>query len=268
LLQDLDNDPSLKEMIGSDDRQLRTSSEYPWRAVGVALVHPDINDATPHYYGSGFMVGPRHVLTAAHVVSDDGNSLNPVRAAPAARGEGYSGNRWPWNRRIVQGYYWPNGWNGGNLSTDARYDYAVLILLDSTSSPGWIGFAYNTVSWTDFWNYHTAGYPGRYNESGGFNYCTASPLADGRCGGYMYYEYAQVRSVFPGHFYHRHDIQPGQSGSPIYRISQNGNRFAYGIVSRGGAGFNIAHRIRSGSFDSICNWIAANPSTHFTNVSC
>lgn len=259
-LHEKSSDHPLKAIVGSDNRTLITSAAYPWRAVGVALINPNSNTIR----GSGAMVGPRHVLTAAHVITDDGNasSLSPVRAAPAARGEGYSGNRWPFDRRFVQWYYWPNGWDGGNLSTDARYDYAVLILSDINWSPGWVGFGYQTTTWLDYSNFNTAGYPG--NNYG----CVDSPLSSGECGGYMYRQFAQVRSVFPGHFYHRFDTHRGQSGSPIYWSNGNTSRVIYGVHSRSGGGYNIAHRIRSGSFNSICNWIEANPSSHFTNVSC
>jgi hypothetical protein len=70
-------------VYGSDDRQAFYPSGYPWRCIGRVFVY---KDGSPWWssYGSGALVGRRHVLTAAHV---------------APWGEAN------WGMRFVPGYY-------------------------------------------------------------------------------------------------------------------------------------------------------------------
>lgn len=249
-----------RSILGGDGRQLITSSAYPWRAVGVGLYRP----GSSNIRGSGAMVGPRHVLTAAHVINGNGSpeSLIPVVAAPGARGEGYPGNRWPFGRRYVQWYYWPKGWGRHSGLAEIRYDYALLILDDLNVSPGWVRFGYQSTTWMDYSDFNTAGYPGNNYQ------CSASPPStNGKCGGYMYRQFERVNAVFPGHFYHKFDVQKGQSGSPVY-WSNDSTRIIYGIITDSGSISNLGCRLRRGNFDALCSWISENPSSYFDNVSC
>jgi V8-like Glu-specific endopeptidase len=49
------------EMIGNDDRQFYSDNRYPWGCVCRIM-------RNGQFSGSGMIVGPRHVLTASHVV--------------------------------------------------------------------------------------------------------------------------------------------------------------------------------------------------------
>jgi len=55
-------------VFGSDDRKAYYPSGYPWQCIGRVFTW---RDTTPpnswSFYGSGVLVGPRHVLTAAHI---------------------------------------------------------------------------------------------------------------------------------------------------------------------------------------------------------
>ena len=253
-------DDVAKVIKGHDGRRLVTSSAYPWRAAGVGI----FESGSQFIRGSGCMIGPRHVLTAAHVVNGSGTeaSLIKVVAAPGARGFNYTGARYPYGRRQVQWYYWPHGWRGGKGLSSLRYDYALLVLEDLPVSPGWLRFGYQSATWTDYRYFNTAGYPGT-------NFvCADSPLGGAsHCGGYMYRQYERVTAVFPGYFYHAFDISKGQSGSPVYWYDGK-TRIVYGMINAEGLTTNLGHRIREGSYNSLCSWISGFPSEHFPNVQC
>ena len=253
------------QLYDSDGRTLVTSSDTPWRQVGVRIESdcPNCTSTTdPAPLCSGAAVGPRHILTAAHCVKHESFGTRWVTASPAGRGSGYSGNKYPFGRRDVVGRVWPQAWSGEETAS-AYYDYAILILDDINWSPGWIGFGTQSAIDLDFRDINSAGYPGRSNT------CAASPTGDGKCSGYMYRQFETTKSVTAGAIYHRHDTQGGNSGMPLYDdYSSNDSRIVRGVHHGVYAGENAAHRIRSGSYDLICSTIKGNPSSYFTYGGC
>ncbi|WP_235082954.1 trypsin-like serine peptidase [Chlorogloeopsis fritschii PCC 9212] len=224
---------------GSDGRQLRTSANWAWRAVGVSLRLPDDLDFS---ICSGSMIAPRVVLTSAHCVSPDGKSLRSRRAAPAARGESYTGNKFPFGTRFVEWYVWPSKWKGQDT---ARYDYAMLILRDINWSPGWVFVG--TKSNIAYASHNTAGYPSNNN-----NCQDAPPSANGKCDGFMYRQYERIRTAGYGYFFHEFDTNDGQSGSPIYEYQEPTFRKVFGVNEGSVGRYNTATRINKSSFGLIC----------------
>lgn len=265
-------------IAGSDDRDLVTSSGSPWRKVGVALLRrDDSNINSPDGWaggGSGAFIGPRAVLTAAHVVVGDGDDAKPriLAVAPAKRGASWSGEtppangvfsneKYPWGLRRVKWYFWAEDFEPGEF----RYDYALVILRDLTWSPGNVRFGYQSTTWLDYRGYNMAGYPGNDEP------CKHSPDDDGKCGGYLYKNYGNITAVGKWAGVHYIDTQPGMSGGPVYHLEEEIDRrtiYLINVAECDNSDCGMAKRLRKGSYRTLCGWIDVFPSAHFSNIEC
>lgn len=267
-------DPLNDGIHGSDQRAPVTSASYPTRATGVlALSRTGSGNhwAGPVPWirrGSATMVGPRAVLTNAHVMLNGNSNPRVTGFGPAARGfswssdpdpgPGRANSKFPYGIRRTSWYYWPSGFDGG-----VKYDYAIAILEDFNWSPGHIRIGYQGTSWLDFKNGWTArGYPG--------GSCANSFDGDGACGGYMYSILGQTRGAYTNYVEHWLDTKPGQSGSGMY-ITNGNDRVLYLINTgecSGARDCGYAKRLRSGSYSTICSWVNSFPSSHFPPPDC
>lgn len=255
--------------FGSDSRELLTSDQFPWSAVAVAVM--DRNDNSGAYsgcVGSAVMIGPRAALTVAHNFSENGSEHTRRGVAPARRGvswsddtapgEGLGNSKYPHGVRRVKWYLWPQGWDGDSN----RYDYGVLILWDQPYMPGYIRCGSRAVSDLDYNNANLTGYP-LVDKI-----CVASPLPNGHCNCYAYFEYGETTSGGANLIYHQMDAQEGQSGAPLYWYEGDERRVVY-MLHKGSEGdYAYAKRIRGGNYDSICEWRGDFPSAHYENPEC
>jgi V8-like Glu-specific endopeptidase len=182
-----------------DTRYAFTDTAFPWRTCGRV--------ATPGGSASGVMIGPRHMMTASHIVPwlGDGGSdwitFTPLQYDTSEPfGSAYA----------TRVYYWRQGSDADGIdSQEAAFDYVVCVLNTRLGeSVGWMG----SRTYSDDWNgqavWGHVGYP--------FDIGSASrPVYHGD--GIMD---STVPESLGGHdavrVVHRNDAVDGQSGGPYF----------------------------------------------------
>jgi hypothetical protein len=192
-----------RTIFGTDDRVVFQDTTYPWRTTGKVR--------TAAGWGSGTMIGRRHVLTASHVVNwnrDAAGNIGWVTFTP-----GYFDGRGPWGELVVDEVLsWVQ--NPGTLTDQqTAFDYVVLVLRDPIGDTiGFAGHRTYQASWNGGAFWQCVGYAG--NLAGG-----ERPAYQG--GGTVSSEQDFTMDVggtvltgaVLGHF---NDFTPGQSGGPAW----------------------------------------------------
>lgn len=188
-----------RTIFGTDDRILFNDQSFPWRTTGKVRRA----GAT----GSGTIIGPRHVLTASHVVNwqRDGNgNIGWITFTP-----GYFDGAGPWGEiAATQVIAWQEV-SGPLSDQQTAFDYAILVMAERIGDNlGFAGFRTYDGGWNggSFWQY--VGYPGELSSGerpafqGG---CVVSSVGQETLGG--------NDGFVLGHF---NEFTPGQSGGSAW----------------------------------------------------
>jgi len=142
-------------IFDTDDRYLFQDTSFPWRTTGKVL--------TAGGWGSGTTIGPRHVLTASHVVNWDRDRDGNVGWATFT--PGYFDGRGPWGEIAAEEViFWEEA--PGQLSDqETAFDYVVLVMAERIGETvGYPGYRRYEDDWNGeaVWQY--TGYPGELSS--------------------------------------------------------------------------------------------------------
>jgi len=188
-------------VFSPDERYVFSDTSFPWCTCG--LVETGAGN------GSGVMIGPRHLMTASHVINWGlNNTAGWLRFTPL-----YFDGSAPFGLTYGTRIYW---WlkvdtDGDGLigSTETAFDYVVVVLdrrLGDTT--GWMGSRGYNTAWNggNYWAH--IGYPG--DIAGG-----QRPTFIG----YQDFDDTFEESTMSRDSYgikHKIDVWPGQSGGPYF----------------------------------------------------
>lgn len=241
-----------KSVIGTDDRRRVTNTtEFPWRAIcHLSMVAANGNG----YRGTGFLVGPRTVLTNGHMVfgASDGGFAREITVTPGQR-QDYAGG--PVTRPYGSQTSRDLRTNTQYASTESsEYDYAAVILSEpfagiSTYMPLVFDESPSSVN--------LAGYPGQVGSD-------TNTMA-------LWHSYSSVAAVESRVVRYTADSSGGNSGGPVWVFDgATGSRRVVAIHAFGGSTTNGGPRLISSNRDLIMQWVgggtggSTNPPTNPT----
>lgn len=205
-----------------DTRSVIFDTTYPWRTCGRV--------ATPGGWGSGVMIGRRHMMTASHVVpwladgSSDWITFTPMQYDTSTPfGSAY----------VIRVYCWQrvNGADGIQ-SNEAAFDYVVCVLSTNMGdSVGWMGSRGYSSDWNGLVRWAHIGYPSDIG-SGVRPVYTTNGVMDSTVS-----ESSGGRNSF--RVMHRNDIMTGQSGGPYFGW-WSGENFPRVIASQSAENWGMA----------------------------
>jgi glutamyl endopeptidase len=232
---------ALESLIGADDRQRVTDTELtPWRRICSLQMRGRMGTGI---IGTGWLVGPRTVITAGHCVySQDffGGWATEITVIP-----GRNGTHEPFGRTISEDFSSTDRWV---RERDPDFDIGCIHLNEPVGeTAGWFGFA--TLPADDLQDYliNVSGYPGDLGN-----------------GTQLYTHRNRILRVTEQRIYYDVDSYAGESGGPAWIIESDNAAptvvgiHAYGITGTPaalGITANSAPRITSDIFEQIEAWV-------------
>jgi V8-like Glu-specific endopeptidase len=183
-------------IFGDDDRRVFNDTSYPFSTLGYVQ--------TSKTTGSGVMVGPRHMLTASHLIdwANGGGWLtfSPMQFDTSEPFGEVAGTR-VYYRDKVRGTIGPH---------EGRRDYACVVLSERIGElTGWMGTRIYRRRWDDDDLWGHMGYPA---DIGLIRPTWEGPVSLDRLG-------PRIRAA---RMRHSADVTGGQSGGPFYGIWDDG----------------------------------------------
>lgn len=219
-------------VIGEDDRvRINNTTTYPWRTICSLLI--TAKDGS-RWIGTGWLVGPRTVITAGHVVyiHNRGGWVKSIEVIP-----GRNGASRPYGSCVATNFRSVKGWTKNNKRS---HDYGAIILPKDCRFGDRVGyFGYANLNLTSLLNLkvNLSGYPGDKET------------------GTQWWHARRVKLVTARTLVYNIDTAGGQSGSPVWRL-KDGKRHVVGIHTNGASSGNSATRITKPVFDNIKKWKA------------
>lgn len=183
-------------VFSPEDRRIYHDISYPWGTICKVV--------TSAGTGSGVIVGPRHVLTASHVVDWNSNGAGTVevhRSAGSVRARTAITKVWAYTRVT------------GSVSRfEQDEDYAVLITRERIGDLfGWMGTRTYNSAWDGEPYWYNIGYPGSISNAQRPTYQRGQSLDE------PWYDSGPARSMKT-----KADLTPGNSGGPMFAFWEEG----------------------------------------------
>lgn len=220
-----------------DDRRIvENTRAFPYSAIcGLSI----LNVRQQLFYGTGFLVGPRLVVTAGHNVhfADEG-FMQQITVYPGLNGDRQAP---PFRFARATQFFTVEAWA---RDQDRQFDIGAIVLpTDLGTEAGWFAvgkFAEGTLA-------------GKIATISGYPKLAPEPAAQQAS---MMWEHAGVLSVEPNRLRYGIDTTEGQSGSPvIVNLPQKPIPYhAVGIHNWGYDSYNAATRINDAIFAQIVRW--------------
>ncbi|MFD1901807.1 trypsin-like serine peptidase [Enterococcus termitis] len=215
-------------IIGSDDRYRVDTTKYPNSAV----VRLGFSNGIRDYAGTGFLVSPDTVVTAAHCVYSNGRwTINGLKIQP-----GYDSGYLPFGQTSdIRSVYILKSWKSGGGAYGSKYntkdDIAVIKLKKKIGDrTGYFGMR-QAVSG----NVNVTGYPGSNNATDKNKY------------GKMYSSFGPIVSSTSYELSYRIDTTSGHSGSPIHTP----DHYTVGVHVGGGSVMNDGVRFNDEYYNFV-----------------
>jgi glutamyl endopeptidase len=242
-----------ENVIGVDSRvMVADTSPIPWRCICHLEVEYEFG---PVGFGTGFLIGPRAVLTAAHVL------VSPSRNDPAKRRTarqirvipGRNGTSAPYGF-FVSKYSdckVPKQWlRDGDVRPDGSWDIAMIPIPETFKTEdqptaerlGYFGlkcFSESEASKVTMLFVNNAGYPYEADKAYGT----------------LWYNAGRVRKMEKTYIEYMVDTEGGQSGSPVYFYDKETNQRYVIAVHTTGDFVNRGLRITEEVFATIKGWV-------------
>jgi V8-like Glu-specific endopeptidase len=202
-----------------DQRFTFSDTAYPWSCMG----RVDLAGG----FGSGSLVGPRHLLCASHMMTwNSNNTVNQVTFTPAY----FDGNAPFGNSGIVECFFYRKVVGPTLQAADTAEDYVCLVLSQRLGDIcGYLGTGGYDSSWNGLAVWAHVGYPGDLHGGARPSFQGGIPI-DNTSG-----------SSDDEDLWQKADIWPGQSGGPFFAQFPNESwPRACGVQSAQNAGTNSA----------------------------
>jgi V8-like Glu-specific endopeptidase len=227
----------LESVIGTDDRvRVTATTRYPWSCICSLLITANTGTL---YIGTGWLVGPRLVLTAGHCVymADENGWASSIEVIP-----GRNATDRPFGSAVSRELRSVTGWTRDN---DSDLDYGAIVLPPDKrygEQLGWFGYASRDDDYLKSITLNLSGYPGDGGKLG--------QQVDGS----QWYNFRGVKEVMDRQISYEIDTYGGQSGAPVWEMRADGGRYGVGIHTWGTSVANGATRITRAVFDNIVLW--------------
>ena len=226
---------ALEVVIGPDDRLRVTdglTQNYPWRCICALRIVA--GDNTP-WIGTGWLVGPRTVITAGHCVymHPRGGWVRSIKVVP-----GRDGAEQPSGECVATDFRSVRGWTRDRLRT---HDYGAIILPEECrfgDDLGHFGYGAQEDGVLRRTTVNLSGYPGDKMPPGT----------------QQWFHAREIQRLTPRTIVYQIDTAGGQSGAPVWWLMEDGRRIAVGIHTNGDIAGNSATRITADVAANIEAW--------------